>query len=267
MPSDALYIDQIGREVTITFSPQRIISLVPSKTELLFDLGLADNIVGITKYCTNPVSEIKSKTKIGGTKLLDIELIKKLKPDLIIANKEENEQSQVEELSKYFPVWVSDIADLDQSLQMIQSVALITNKEELGNELIHRISSSFQQLTPLQRSFSVAYFIWRKPYMLAGNDTFINDMLVRCGLENVVKTPRYPEIGLEKIFDIKPDVILLPSEPYPFKQKHIDELKLWLPDTQMYMVDGELFSWYGSRLQYSAAYFKLLIDRIKTQTT
>lgn len=267
MPSNALYIDQMGRKVAITLSPQRIISLVPSQTELLFDLGLADNIVGITKYCTNPVAEIKNKAKIVGTKQLDIELIKKLNPDLIIANKEENEQSQVEELSGYFPVWVSDIADLDQSLQMIKNIGRITNKNELGNELINRISSSFQQLIPLRPSFSVAYFIWRKPYMLAGNDTFINDLLVRCGLKNVVKMPRYPQISLEKLIDLKPDVILLSSEPYPFREKHTAELKLWLPNTQIYLVDGELFSWYGSRLQHSAAYFKLLIDKIKAQTT
>src|ERR1700741_3198050 len=107
------FIDQTGRKISIPQIPQRIISLVPSQTELLFDLGLDKEVVGITKFCVHPPEWFQTKTRVGGTKQLKIDLIKQLQPDLIIANKEENVKEQIEELEKHFPVWISDVNNLE----------------------------------------------------------------------------------------------------------------------------------------------------------
>jgi ABC-type Fe3+-hydroxamate transport system substrate-binding protein len=266
MPSKGIYIDQIGRDVYIPATPQRIISIVPSQTELLFDLGLTDQIVGITKFCIYPVAEVRSKAKIGGTKQLNIDLIKRLQPDLIIANKEENERSQVEELMLHFPVWVSDIGNMADALYMIESVGEIVDKRAEAKVIVQDIEKSFSELKSIKKSLSVAYFIWRKPYMVAGKETFIDDMLIRCGFINCIDQNRYPEIDTSVLAELNPDVVLLSSEPYPFKQKHIDEFKVILPRAKILLVDGEMFSWYGTRLQFAAGYFTEIINLLENQT-
>lgn len=250
--------DQLNNSFHLNHPPKRIISLVPSQTELLWDLGLNEEIIGITKFCIHPDELFKSKTKIGGTKTLNIKLINELKPDLIIGNKEENEQQQINELIKHQPVWMSDIFNLDNSLQMIHELGIITQKEIKAIEIINLIKDSFQKINQLNRS--VLYLIWNKPYMAAGQNTFINDMLKRCGLINVLKQPesRYPELSIDEMIELNPELIFLSSEPYPFKEQHIIELKEKLPHTKMILVDGELFSWYGSRLLKSANYFNQL---------
>ena len=265
MPSNRIYNDQLGRDVRIPENPQRIISIVPSQTELLFDLGLAEQIVGITKFCIHPANGVQSKTKIGGTKQLNIELIKSLEPDLIIANKEENERSQVEELMQHFPVWISDVNNLDGALQMISSIAEINGKAIEAQKLIQQVSSSFNALKSAINQLSVVYLIWRKPYMVAGKEIYIDDMISRCGLHNVINETRYPEIDTQQLIALKPDVVMLSSEPYPFKQQHIDELKTILPQTKLILVDGEMFSWYGSRLQYAVKYFAEIIKMLENE--
>ncbi len=255
-------IDQAGRNISFSFPPKRIISVVPSQTELLFDLGLNDEVISITKFCIHPSGWFTSKTKVGGTKTLNIELIQQLQPDLIIANKEENERQQIEFLANQFPVWISDIKNLDDALNMISAVGAITGKTIVAENLYQRIIENFQQL-PQQfiARKKAAYLIWRKPYMTVNSDTFIHDMLLRCGFENVFANndvSRYPEITIEQLEAAQPDIILLSSEPYPFSEKHIDELKssAKLKNTKVQLADGEMFSWYGSRLVHSPEYFK-----------
>ena len=244
---------------------QRIISLVPSQTELLYDLGLSEEVVGITKFCVHPEEWFHTKTRIGGTKNINIEKIIALKPDLIIANKEENVKEQVVTLQQYTEVYVSDVTDLADAKQMILKVAELIDKKRKAIALIDEIERKFESLQQThQYKISAAYCIWRDPYMVAGGDTFINDMMHACGFENVFKSKtRYPEINIEqlKAFDCK--LLLLSSEPYPFKQKHIDELQPLLPGIKIILVDGEMFSWYGSRLKYAPAYFKQLMEEIK----
>jgi len=254
--------DQLGREVTLPHQPKRIISLVPSQTELLYYLGLDDAICGITKFCVHPLVKTASVLKIGGTKQLNIPLVKSLKPDLIIANKEENDRLQLEELHEY-PTYISDPNNLATALQMINDIGVMTGREKFARRLFDGISSVFDGLHPLPQNLRVAYFIWRKPYMVAGKLTFINDMLQRCGFINAFEQPRYPEVSAEELITINPDVVLLSSEPYPFKQKHVDELKAILPNAIIKLVDGEMFSWYGSRMLYAPAYFMKLINSIK----
>ena len=245
--------DQVGRTVVVPRLPKRIISLVPSQTELLFELGLSERVVGITKFCVHPEKWFKTKPRIGGTKKLDFEAISALRADLIIANKEENNRDDIEQLEKEFPVWVSDVNNLDSAIEMIQSVAEITGTD--GSSLATKIQEAFGNLEPITPRKKTLYLIWKDPYMAAGSDTFIHDMMTRCGLENVISTKRYPELSTKEIQSLSPEVVLLSSEPYPFKEKHISKLQELLPKASIKLVDGEMFSWYGSRLTLAAVYF------------
>ncbi|MEX1131798.1 MAG: helical backbone metal receptor [Flavobacteriales bacterium] len=249
--------DQLHRTIQVPSQPQRIISLVPSQTELLYDLGLGERVVGITKFCIHPETWFNTKHRIGGTKKVDLDKVRALKPDLIIGNKEENDRSDIEALAKEFPVWMSDIRDLDGALDMIKRVGLVTATEDKAADLAARIAQAFAALRPREEPRTVAYLIWREPYMVAGHGTFINDMLKRMGLINVFDEgdARYPQITEQELAEADPEVILLSSEPYPFKEKHILDLNMVCPGTPVHIVDGELFSWYGSRLLRSPEYF------------
>lgn len=258
-----LFTDQTGRTIHLPAVPERIISLVPSQTELLADLGLDQEVTGITKFCVHPKEWFRNKTRIGGTKQLDIEKIKELQPDLIIANKEENVKEQIEELSNHFPVWISDVNDLNSAYQMMEQIGLMTNKESEALKIITEIKHRFDELTTPGYRLTTAYLIWQKPYMTIGGDTFIHSMLHVAGFNNTfADQQRYPEISIEQIKAVKPEVLLLPSEPFPFKEKHAEEFQQQLPHTKIKRVDGELFSWYGSRLLKAPAYFEHLQKEI-----
>ena len=279
------YTDQIDQKITLTnWPPRRIVSLVPSQTEFLADLGLEDTVVGITKFCIHPAKWFQQKQRVGGTKTIDFQKIDALKPDLIIGNKEENEQGQIELLSRKFPVWMSDISTLDHALDMMRSLGAMTGKEERATTLISAIEQNFKDhlslLPAIANASSVnvlrmnaeagttyhsnaAYLIWRKPYMAAASGTFIDDMLHRAGFKNAFKhLSRYPEISLEQLADARPAVIFLSSEPYPFSEKHISALSEMCPEANIQLVDGELFSWYGSRLLQAPAYFAALREKL-----
>lgn len=264
------YIDQLQHTVHIPYPPKRIISLVPSQTELLYHLGLDAEVVGITKFCVHPEHWFRHKTRIGGTKQLHIEQIRALQPDLIIANKEENEREQVATLMAEFPVWTSDIHSLHDALSMIEQVGEITGPAARALDISRRIREQFDalpaSLPPGNPLLQAAYFIWRAPWMIAGGDTFIDTMLQACGLQNIFSgMRRYPEISLSSLREafkqVPPDkqLVLLSSEPYPFKEKHIAEIRAVLPDARVLLVDGEMFSWYGSRLLEAPGYFRRLL--------
>jgi ABC-type Fe3+-hydroxamate transport system substrate-binding protein len=259
-----IFYDQLQRRVDLPLTPKRIISIVPSQTELLFYLGLTDEVIGITKFCIYPSDKFRITEKVGGTKQLDVAKIKALKPDVIIANKEENERGQIEELIKFCPVWISDISDLDEAIDMIEKVGELVGKGNAAHALAVKIKRQFNKLTIQPSNLRTAYFIWRKPYMIAGKGTFIDKMLQKCGLTNVFDQVRYPEIDAAALVHANPDVVLLSSEPYPFKEKHIAEFKVLVPSAVIQIVDGELFSWYGIRLLYAPAYFKKLITELKS---
>lgn len=252
--------DQLGNTLQINFPPRRIVSLVPSQTELLFDLGLDEEVVGITRFCIHPKQKVNSKQKIGGTKQFDIEKIKLIKPDLIIGNKEENYQQGIEELQKHFPVWMSDIYTLPDNYTMMREVSRISNRETEGERIVTAIKDSFALLPTANREpLTAAYFIWRKPYMVAAGNTFINHLLELFGVRNLFENQtRYPEINPETLAKLKPDYIFLSSEPYRFTEKHYEEFRSFSPTSKVIVVDGEMFSWYGSRLKFTADYFKTL---------
>ena len=250
--------DQLNRIIDIRRNPQRIISLVPSQTELLYYLGLRNEVVGITKFCVYPKEWYTTKTKVGGTKQYKLDVIDELHPDLIIANKEENNKEQIEILARKYPVWISDIKTLEDAFNMVLTIGELVNKKEVAQDLAKILKMRFSALN-FTKKHRIAYFIWRKPYMIAANDTFINEMLKVAGYENIFEDfSRYPEISLEQLKENNPDVIFLSSEPYPFKEKHFDDFKKNCPGAIIKLVDGELFSWYGNRLLKSVDYFEKL---------
>lgn len=259
--------DDLGNSFAFANAPQRIVSLVPSQTELLYDLGLEDQIVGITKFCVHPPHFRKTKKVVGGTKKVHFERIRLLQPDIIICNKEENTQEIVLELQKIAPVWVTDIIEIDDVFRMMSNFGQLCNQRVRAQRLIDKLEmeiTHFQSFVQNLPTLKVAYFIWANPYMVAGHSTFINTLLKMCKFENIYanaeKFPsRYPEVELKKIrLDGDPDVVLLSSEPFPFKDENAFEIGRFTHHAKAVFVDGELFSWYGSRLLKSFEYFRKL---------
>ena len=264
----------MGRTIQLPHPPKRIISLVPSQTELLFDIGLSKEVIGITKFCIHPEEMFRSKMRVGGTKNIDIEKVKSLKPDLIIGNKEENKKEQIEELMQLFPVWMSDIKSLDNALDMIEKLGKLVKKEEEAGTLQNEIQTKFNSLNSEMQNAKceikkVAYLIWRNPYMTINKDTFINHILERCSLQNVFAnhSRRYPEINSIELAQASPELIFLSSEPYPFTEKHIQDLQNICPAARIVLVDGEMFSWYGSRLLLVPGYLKSVMKKVLPQIT
>ncbi|HTE25791.1 ABC transporter substrate-binding protein [Flavitalea sp.] len=265
------FTDQAGRSVEIKSPPTKIISLVPSQTELLFDLGLDESVIGITKFCIHPDHWFRTKHRVGGTKNPNLQLIYQLQPDLIIGNKEENRKEDIDILAENFPVWLSDINNLDDALQMIDVISRITATTDKGQLIIINIRDSFgkqsqssEQHRSSNQKFKVCYLIWQDPYIAVGNNTFIHSMMQECGFENVfAHESRYPTTTAEAITAKNCDFIFLSTEPYPFTEKHVKEIKSLFPGSIVMLVDGELFSWYGSRLTRSAPYFQTLINKLQ----
>ncbi|MDM1553110.1 ABC transporter substrate-binding protein [Chryseobacterium indologenes] len=239
----------------------KIVSLVPSITEALFDLGLTENeVIGRTKFCIHPEEKIKNVPIIGGTKNISIDKIKALEPDIILANKEENIKEQVEALMDDFKVIVTNVETIEDNYYLLKNLGKILGKEEraqLFNLKIYDVLNQAKIETPVK----VAYLIWKNPYMTVGSDTFIHKILAEIGFENIFKDQtRYPQITAENLE--KADVIMLSSEPFPFKEKHIEELRTFYPEKKIMIVDGEAFSWYGTHIAKCENYFKELLAEI-----
>jgi len=251
-------MDALGRPVRVTAPPQRVVSLVPSQTELLADLGLDAEVVGVTKFCVHPAHWRGVKAVVGGTKSVDTEAIAALSPDLVLVNKEENTRETVEALAQVAPVYVTDVHHLPGALEMIRAVGRLVGRADPAERLAAEIRDGFDAL-PVFPSARVAYLIWRGPYMAAGGGNFIDDMLTRAGFENALAhRPRYPEVTVETLRGAQLDRLLLSSEPFPFGPKHVEALSAALPGVSVELVDGELFSWYGSRIRRTPAYLRAL---------
>ena len=248
--------DQMGRKVEIPKNPKRIISLVPSQTELHFDLGLDEEVSGVTKFCIHPGHWRKSKAIVGGTKKFRFDVIDEVKPDLILGNKEENYKEGIAILEAKYSIWMSDINKLTDAFEMMRSIGTLVNKALEAEYMVQTINSSLNTLSKKNRG-SALYLIWRDPYMCAGRSTFINEMMTYAGFENVLpEKSRYPEVSIQEIIHLQPETVLLSSEPYPFNKKHQLELSSLLPDTKIRLIDGEIFSWYGSRLLKAPNYLR-----------
>lgn len=259
--------DQIGNLHTFESTPKRIVSIVPSQTELLYDLGLEDSIVGITKFCVHPIHFKTTKKIVGGTKNIRFEKVKELQPDVIIANKEENTKEIVDELSKICPVIVTDLKTIEDNLEMIAAFGKLFNKRIEAQKWTDKIDFAYQDFKQFIKDKSIkkaAYFIWKNPYMVAGKDTFINTLLELNHFENIYKEKgRYPEIDLKKIrLEGDPDLVFLSSEPYPFKDEDAFEIGRFTHHAKTVFIDGEMFSWYGSRILKAFDYFKQLHNKL-----
>ncbi|MDX5325408.1 MAG: helical backbone metal receptor [Bacteroidota bacterium] len=260
-----MVIDQMDFEVSIPQFPKRIISLVPSQTELLYDLGMEDRVVGITRFCIHPRSWFQSKQRVGGTKDFSIERIRILEPDLIIGNKEENHKEGIGLLQKEFPVWMSDITRFPEALDMIRRIGDIVDRPHEGEKMVQSILHSMSELPVLTPNLKAAYIIWKDPWMFAGRNTFIDSMMENLFFLNVfdIGDTRYPQMDLQELKKRNPEIILLSTEPFPFKERDLEEVKKSLPDAKIILVDGEFFSWYGSRLLKASNYFSKLIGDLQ----
>jgi len=241
----------------------KVVSLVPSITEALFDLGLTENeVVGRTKFCIHPAEKVKNIAIIGGTKNINIDKIKMLQPDLILANKEENIKEQVETLMADFKVIVTNVETIEDNYYLLKNLGKRFNKEEKAQLFNLKIYEILNQ-AKINSNIKVAYLIWKNPYMTIGSDTFIHKVLTEIGFENIFKDKtRYPEIQAEDLAEA--EIIMLSSEPFPFKEKHIEELKEFYPDKKIMIVDGEAFSWYGTHIAKCENYFKSLISEVES---
>lgn len=258
-----IFHDQLDRKIELRKFPRRIISLVPSQTELLVDLGLREEIVGVTKFCVHPRDLRKQKKVVGGTKRVHYERIAALEPDIILCNKEENTEEMVIELEKCAPVHVSDVKTIDDSLELILQYGEIFGVAGRAKEIVENISSLRKDFKAYMVGFpkrKVAYFIWKDPWMVAGKDTFIDHLLELNRFENVFsdEDSRYPEINLEQLEQREVELVLLSTEPFPFKLKDKEALKKEVRLDRVHIVDGEYFSWYGSRLSAAFNYFREL---------
>lgn len=259
--------NEIKNNDNSVINPKRVICLVPSLTELLHYLGLENEVVGITKFCIHPEVWFKHKKRVGGTKKIHRNIVESLSPDLIIANKEENTREDLVGWTDVI-VWVTDIKIMNDLFLVIQSMGILFDRKKQANQLIERIHRKqirFQKASLLTHKPKILYLIWWDPIMTVGGDTFIHHMIEEAGFTNITKDQeRYPVLSLERIIKYAPDYIFLSSEPFPFKERHKDILQKELPKTEIHNVDGEMFSWYGSRVCQAFDYFeKELIPNIK----
>lgn len=247
-------IDHLGRAVVIPNSPQRIISICPAITETLFSLGLENIVVGRTKYCIFPKDAIQNIPIVGGTKEVNLSKIKELRPDLIIAEKEENTKEIVLELEKIAPVFVLEVKSIQDAYRLITTLGEVTATIENASILLASCKKSFQSIYRKDSGIA-AYVIWRKPFMVAGGTTYINDVLHAMGFQNPFtnEESRYPALTKEQLAEAKLDKLFLASEPFPFQEKHLAEFQAFLPNTKVILVDGEMF-WYGSRMLVAGEY-------------
>lgn len=264
-----IFKDQLGREISLKSVPKRIVSLVPSQTELLYDLALENEIVGITRYCVHPFHLKATKTIVGGTKKVDYNKIKDLKPDFILCNKEENSYDLLPELEKIAPTYFSDVNTIQDAVDLILRLGSIFNRRTESDNLAHKIEfklNDFKLFIKDKPIKKVAYFIWGQPYMVAANDTFINEMLELNNFENIyANMSRYPKVEINKIrHEGDPDVIILSSEPYPFKDQHAMEIGTFTNRSITFFADGEMFSWPGSRMLLAFDYFKELHKKLES---
>lgn len=262
------YTDMTGRTVLIPDQPQRIISLCPSQTATLAELGIGNRLAGITKFCVHPEEVWKNTPRVGGTKKINFDKIREIQPDLIICEKEENTAAMVAELEKEYPVFVTDVTDIESSLEMCSWLGRLIQAEDAATALNRRIQASLNAVNPLQGR-EVAYFIWKEPFMVAGRNTFIQSVLETCGLNNVFTAlpGRYPEVSVSWIQSAAPEFIFLSSEPYPFTEQHFQLFQEILPAAKIMVVDGEYFSWYGAHMQHAADYLNPLLSKMREMTS
>lgn len=246
--------DDLGRRVSLpTWPPQRIVSLCPSQTELLFVLGLGDRVVGRTQWCIHPADEVAKATTVGGTKKVNLRKIAALKPDLILCEKEENTPEMVIALEAQWPVYVTNVESVADALRMIRTVGSLCGVAEAADTMAQQIDLAWHTLRlacESMPSLRVGYLIWRDPWMAVGRSTYIHDVLHQLNLNNIYGNAlgRYPQFAPAELSQLQPDLLLFSSEPYNFSEKDFEAVQPYCHSSGLLLADGEAFSWYGARM-------------------
>lgn len=287
-------------EKPVPYIPQRVISLVPSMTESLFDLNLGSRLIAVTDYCTQPAEGVARLPKVGGTKNPDIARIIALHPDLVIMNREENRKADADALrAADVPIWVTEPHTIREALDLLWTVMNIFEEAAMSQrirsiEISYEMTLKYMTTEPPLRAFVP---IWHDPWMAFNRDTFIHDMLTTVGLENIFanrdrlhplaadlgnaeplpaddprladRDTRYPRITLEEVVAAQPEIVLLPDEPFRFRPTDADEIaRLDIPaarNKQIHMVDGSLLTWHGTRIAYALRDLPPLIASARAQ--
>lgn len=259
-----LITDVLGNQFSLEKKYERIISLVPSTTETLYDLGLEDQIVGVTRFCVHPKSARKNKILIGGTKQIELDRVKACQADLVLGNQEENSPEMYQQLQEqgipccfFFPKTV------EEAIFDIEKLGRLFHKQREYLDWFEKLESARNRCE--QKKFRFVYLIWRKPWMSLNGDCFISSMLSEIGGINVFADhpDRYFSCSLEDIQERNPDLILLSSEPFPFQEKHKQELiESGFSEKQLQLIDGEMCSWHGTRMLKAFSYFEHWLEGI-----
>jgi len=271
----AARVDASGVAVELARPPRRIVSLVPSITETVCRLGLADALVGITVYCVEPREVVSTKARIGGEKNPDLEKIRALEPDLVIANIEENLRDHIETLRSWsIPVWVTYPRTVAEGIRLIAELGSVTSTDARASAMLSEIEPLYERVASAaarRPPVAVFYPIWRGPYMTINRDTYIHDMLRVCGGRNVFadRAERYPTVTLDDVAAQRPAVILLPDEPFRFRRAHLADFAGYadvpaVRDGRIHLVDGKPFSWHGPRIADALRRLPGLIDPAAT---
>jgi ABC-type Fe3+-hydroxamate transport system substrate-binding protein len=249
-------VDAAGKRHEVAAASARIVSLVPSITELLFDLGLQSNLVGRTGFCIHPKDLVRKVPKVGGTKTIDLARIKRLHPTHLVVNIDENPRGMVEEIAKFVPhVVVTHPRAPRDNLDLYRLLGGIFSRQEQAEALCRRFEHAYDEVATIGASWprqQVLYLIWKAPWMTVSSDTYISRMLATVGWDTVApnSSSRYPTVDLTPQFLAKVDFVLLSSEPYTFRERHCVEVLDALPErsrTRVALIDGSMTSWYGSR--------------------
>lgn len=250
--------DARGTQHGLEHPAQRIVSLVPSATETLHRLGVADRIVGVTRFCVHPSPWVKHVPKVGGTKDIELERVLDLKPDLVVGNCEENTREIFEALDPHVPVWAPLPKTIPEAIADIGHLGMLTGTESVAKAFQAQATDAWEQAKSQAQSFTYAYFIWNDPWMSISNDTFIARMLESVGGVNVFgdHPDRFPVIDMKGKITAIPDVVFLSSEPFPFKEKHREQLcnDTAIPLNNVRFIDGEYASWHGHRMIEGLSY-------------
>lgn len=250
----------------------RVVSLCPSLTELVFDLGRGADLVGRTRFCIHPAEGVESVERVGGTKNPRIDRIVTLQPDLVLMNEEENRREDADALAAAgLNVHTSMPRTAGETAGMVRSIANALDAREAGEAIaadIERRAARVSAAALGRPSVPYAYLIWRDPWMSVNNDTFIAELLGMAGGRNVFadRPDRYPTVSLDEIKEANPAAVLLSSEPFPFAARHVDELAAALdwPASRFVLVDGELLSWHGSRTPRGIDYAESVVEGIRS---
>ena len=264
------YVDALDRTLEVKSPPRRIVSLVPSLTEALFVFGVGEAVVGVTDFCVEPREAVAAKTRVGGTKALDVAQVEALRPDLVVASAEENRKEDIQALVQAgLPVFVSLPTGVAGAIDLLEQLAGITGAVEAGarvvaeaREALAEVQASNEGRQPV-RTFCP---IWRNPWMTIGPGSYMHDFIMVCGGDNVfgLRHERYPRVYLSEMAERDPEVVLLPDEPYRFGPEHVSEISAFrevsaVRDGRIYLLEGKHLCWYGPRIAGSLRYVSGLI--------